>query len=108
MVFDSGGLACDRYRDPILTIEFYQLDAAASKPYSGPYQRQEQMLPEDIQFLVETKGATLRGALQTISALSGSVDRLNDSIKWIKWSFPLIVAITGVTLAVVASMLLAR
>lgn len=96
------------YRDPILTIEFYQLDVAASKPYSGPYQRQEQMLPEDIQFLVETKGATLREALQTISALSGSVDRLNDSIKWIKWSFPLIVAITGVTLAVVASMLLAR
>jgi dCTP deaminase len=94
------------YRDPILTVEFYELDRPASKPYSGPYQGQQQMRPEDIQFLVETRGATLRDALQTVSALASSVKALTDSIKWVKWSFGLFGTITVAILVILVDILL--
>jgi dCTP deaminase len=94
------------YRDPIVTVEFYELDAPATSPYSGPYQRQRQLRPEDIQFLVETRGATLKDALQTISALSSSVKTLDDSMKWLKWYLGGLTTVMLATLAIAVEILL--
>jgi dCTP deaminase len=93
------------YKEPIITIELYKLDAPASKPYSGPYQQQNEMRSEDVQFLVETRGATLKDALQTITALSSSVKALTDSVKWVKWGFGLVVGIFGTITIAMLTML---
>jgi len=93
------------YGEPVCTVEFYELPIEAEKPYTGPYQDKYGILPEDIQFLAETKGATLRDVFQTISSLSDSVNRLTESIKWIKWFVvvmtPVMLALFGIVIAIV-------
>jgi len=92
------------YGDPVCTVEFYELPIEATKTYSGPYQEKYGILVEDIQFLTETKGATLRDVIQTISSLSLSVKSLTESIKWIKWFVialvPIMLSIFGATVAI--------
>jgi deoxycytidine triphosphate deaminase len=90
------------YKEPFCTLEFYQLAAPASKPYSGPYQNQIDIPKADIEFFIEAKGATLAEVIQSVGALGNAVKELQTAVKTIErslWTVPLVTTI-AVTVAV--------
>jgi dCTP deaminase len=88
------------YLEPICTIEFYKLSVPATRPYSGEYQNQIKIPTRDIEFFIEAKGATLAEVIQTIGALGGSVDSLQDAVKNLRYSIWAIPIIIGVFLVI--------
>jgi dCTP deaminase len=84
------------YEAPFLTIQFFKLASPVSRPYAGPYQRQEGISGADIQNLVEMEGLTLGQMMKTLSSLATNVSKLEGSVARLSWSIPLIVGF-GIT-----------
>jgi len=80
------------YKTPFCTVEFFQLEEPATRPYSGEYQEQTGISSSDIQNLVEAQGMTFGQVITTLQELSINVKSLSDSVLFLKWFFPIILA----------------
>jgi hypothetical protein len=89
------------YEAPFLTLQFFRLASAVSKPYSGPQQGQSGISARDVQDLVETEGMTLGQITKTLGALAKDVSELKGSVAKLTWLVPLVVAVGMAVIGVV-------
>ena len=91
------------YKDAFCTVEFYGLEEPATKAYSGEYQDQKGIQPSDIRNLVEAQGMTFGQVITALQGLSQDVKSLSDSVKTLRWLFPVIlgfgIAVIGIIVA---------
>ncbi len=87
------------YKTPFCTVEFFYLTEPAVKPYVGEYQEQAGILPSDIQNLVEAQGMTFGQVITALQGLSQDVKSLSDSVKTLRWMFPVLL---GFGIAIIA------
>ena len=74
-----------KYGEPFCTIEFSELSDSCEKPYSGPYQKQNDFPSDNIEFIVGAKGITL---YEVVDVMRG----LRSDVKWLKILLLLILA----------------
>jgi dCTP deaminase len=91
------------YKDAFCTVEFFDLEESATKAYSGEYQDQTGIAPSDIRNLVEAQGMTFGQVITALQGLSQDVKSLSDSVKTLRWLFPVIlgfgIAVIGIIVA---------
>ena len=105
------------FKDDFISIELHKLEQPASEPYSGPYQGQTGLSPEDIEAVTEGTGMAFSEVIITLKSLSQNVATLSDDVKslttdfktmkstlkGIMWTIPIIVtvgiAIIGIIVA---------
>lgn len=91
------------YKDAFCTVEFFALEEPATKAYSGEYQGQTGISPSDIRNLVEAQGMTFGQVITALQGLSQDVKSLSDSVKTLRWLFPVIlgfgIAVIGIIVA---------
>ena len=66
------------HMDTFLSVEFHRLQASASRPYSGRYQDQLQLTPDDISEVMEREYMSQTEMMRTLEALVSSVDGLKQ------------------------------
>jgi len=94
------------YLEPLCTIGFHKLHTPATEPYQGEYQDQRTIPLRDIEFFAEAKGATLAEVIQTIAALSNSIQGLEATVKGIKISLYAVPLITTLAVSIVVGVVL--
>ncbi len=67
------------YRDKIGMVQFIKLNVPAKKPYSGPYQEQLTIPPEDISHIIEAEGMTMGNVIKSLQGLITSINDLKNS-----------------------------
>lgn len=87
------------YKAPFCTVEFFRLEEPASKAYAGEYQGQTGISPADIQSLVEAQGMIFGQVITALQGLSRDVKSLSESVRTLKWMFPVLL---GFGIAVIA------
>ena len=92
------------YKDAFCTVEFYSLEEAATKAYSGEYQDQEGISPSDIRNLVEAQGMTFGQVITALQGLSQDVKSLADSVKTLRWLFPVILGFGIVVIGIIVAL----
>ncbi|MGO8709359.1 MAG: dCTP deaminase domain-containing protein [Terracidiphilus sp.] len=92
------------FEAPFLTLQFFRLASAVSKPYSGPQQGQAGISSRDIQELVEAEGLTLGQITKTLGALAKDVSELRGSVAKLTWVIPLIIVIGLGVITIVVSL----
>ncbi len=89
------------YKQKFCTIEFYKLAEAATVPYSGEYQNQTGISPQDLENLVEAPGMTFGQVIKLLGELSLNVKSLSESVSFMKWMIPIALAVITIILIVV-------
>ena len=89
------------YKERFCTIEFYALAEPASVPYSGEYQAQTGITPQDLENLVEAQGMTFGQVIKLLGEVSLNVKSLSESISFLKWIIPIALAILAIGITVV-------
>jgi len=88
------------YKERFCTIEFYKLAEAATVPYTGEYQNQVGISPQDLENLVEAQGMTFGQVIKLLGELSLNVKSLSDSVNIMKWMVPVAFTIIAILIAV--------
>lgn len=83
------------------TVEFYSLAEAATIPYTGEYQGQKGITPEDLENLVEAQGMTFGQVIKLLGNLSQNVKSLSESISFLKWMMPVAFVILALGIAII-------
>ncbi|MDO8491692.1 MAG: hypothetical protein Q7T04_06740 [Dehalococcoidia bacterium] len=91
-------------REPFCTVEFFHLAEPATKPYSGESQRQAGISVSDIQNLVDAQGMTFGQVITALQDLGQNVKSLSDSVKTLKWMFPVLLAFGIAVIAVLVAL----
>ncbi len=93
-----------------LTVEFHHLSEPVKMPYSGPYQKQTTLSPEDLSAVLDREVMSLSEMNQTLRTLSSSVSSLEenvksmrDSIKSMQWVVGLGIAFIGIGIAFIGT-----
>lgn len=89
------------YKDRFCTVEFFALAEPATIPYSGEYQSQKGILPQDLENLVEAQGMTFGQVIKLLGDLSQNVKALSDSVTFLKWIIPIALAVLAAGIAIV-------
>ncbi|MFC1990416.1 dCTP deaminase [Chloroflexota bacterium] len=89
------------YKEKLLTAEFYALTEPASHPYAGEYQDQNGISSQDLENLVEAQGMTFGQVIRLLGELSLNVKSLSESITFLKWMIPAMLAILAIGLTVI-------
>lgn len=84
------------YKQKFCTIEFYKLAEAATMPYSGEYQNQTGISPQDLENLVEAPGMTFGQVIKLLGELSLNVKSLSESISTMKWIISIAFAVIAI------------
>jgi dCTP deaminase len=84
-------------KDDFISVEFHRLEEPSMKPYSGPYQDQLNLGPEEIEAITEGAGMAISEVITTLRSLAQSVASLAGEVKTLQWLLPLIVGI-GITI----------
>lgn len=92
------------YKTAFCTVEFFKLEEPATKPYDGEYQEQIGISPLDIQNLVEAQGMTFGQVITALQDLSQDVKSLADSVKTLRWIFPVLLAFGIAVIAVIVAL----
>ncbi len=79
------------FNDDFITIEFHRLEEPSTKPYSGPYQDQLNLGPEEVEAITEGGGMAISEVITTLGSLARNVASLAGEVKTLQWSIPLIV-----------------
>jgi dCTP deaminase len=66
-----------KHDEPFCTIEFSELPGSCEKPYSGPYQKQNDFPSDNVEFIIGAKGITLS---EVVDVMRG----LRSDVKWLK------------------------
>lgn len=66
-----------KYGEPFCSIEFHELSAPSEKPYSGPYQGQDDVPSDNIEYVIGAKGVTIA---EVVDVMRG----LRSDVKWLK------------------------
>jgi dCTP deaminase len=88
------------YKERFCTVEFYQLNEDAKRPYEGEYQSQAGISGTDLELLAEAKGMTFGQVISTLNALTMDVKSLADSVNSLRTSITVGIGAIGVLLAV--------
>lgn len=80
------------YKSSFCTVEFFRLEEAAGL-YDGEYQSQTGISPRDLQNMVEAQGMTFGQVISSLQELSQNVKSLSDSVAFLKWAFPALLAL---------------
>ena len=67
--------------DDIISAELHKLSQPCEKPYSGPYQGQMQLGPEEIEAAVEGSGMAISEVITTLGSLSQNVGSLTNDVR---------------------------
>ncbi len=67
------------FGDKIGMVQFIKLNVPAKKPYSGPYQEQLMIPPEDITHIIESEGMTMGNVIKSLQGLITSITDLKNS-----------------------------
>ena len=67
------------FKEKIGMIQFIQLVVPAKKPYSGPYQEQLNIPPEDVDQIIESEGMTMGNVIKSLQGLITSITDLKTS-----------------------------
>ena len=67
--------------DQFCTIEFHQLAEPARKPYDGPYQDKDHITSEDIDHILQGKGAVYSEVVQNLATLNQTVGTLTTQMR---------------------------
>ncbi len=89
------------YKERFCTIEFYALAEAASEPYTGEYQSQTGITPQDLENLVEAQGMTFGQVIKLLGDLSLNVKSLSESISFLKWIIPIAMGVLAIGITAV-------
>ena len=81
------------FKDDFITLELHELTEPASTPYTGPYQDQLDLSPEDIEAVTEGSGMALSEVMVTLRSLTQNVAALAGEVKSLKLLIPLIITI---------------
>lgn len=88
------------YKESFVSVEFHRLGEPVSKPYSGPYQNNTKLRPEDIGMVMESEAmalsdimTALRSLSENVSTLSIDLTALAAEFRTYKWIVPVTVAI---------------
>lgn len=92
------------YKAPFCTVEFFELEEPATKAYTGEYQDQTEISPSDIQNLVEAQGMTFGQVITALQQLSQDVKSLSDSVKTLKWMFPVLLGFGITVIAIIVAL----
>ncbi len=92
------------YEAPFMTLQFFRLASATTRPYSGPQQGQSGISARDIQELVETEALTLGGMTRTLGALAKDVAELRGSVSKLTLWVPVILALGIAVITIVVSL----
>jgi deoxycytidine triphosphate deaminase len=88
------------FKEEFCTIEFYKFAEPVSKPYSGEYQGQPEIMAKDLELLVDSQGMTFGEVIKSLGTLSSNVGDLSRWVKMLAWAIPAImtvgIAIIGV------------
>ncbi len=79
------------FKDDFITIEFHRLEQPSTKPYSGPYQDQLNLGPEEVEAITEGGGMAISEVITTLGSLARNVASLAGEVKTLQWSIPVIV-----------------
>ena len=68
------------YEDDFITLEIHQLSKPSASPYSGPYQGDESLSPDDIATVTEGDNIGFAKMLDSLAALSRNVSKLTETV----------------------------
>lgn len=89
------------YKDRFCTTKFFALAEPATIPYTGEYQSQKGISPQDLENLVEAQGMTFGQVIKVLGDLNLNVKSLSDSVTFLKWIIPVALAILAIGITVV-------
>lgn len=92
------------YKDAFCTVEFFALEEPAIKAYRGEYQDQGGISPSDIRNLIEAQGMTFGQVITALQGLSQDVKSLTDSVKTLRWLFPVILGFGITVIAIIVAL----
>jgi deoxycytidine triphosphate deaminase len=87
------------YKDKFCTVEFFALAEPATIPYTGEYQSQQGISPQDLENLVEAQGMTFGQVIKILGDLSLNVKSLSQSVNFLKWMIPIAFALIAILIA---------
>jgi dCTP deaminase len=93
------------FMERLVTIEFFRLVKAASKPYSGPFQGQRTIPSDDIEFILTAKGITISDVIKELSTLSRNVAELTGTINTMKWMVPMLAGVIAGLLSILGTLI---
>jgi dCTP deaminase len=91
------------FKEPFLTISFFQLVEPAKEGYQGEYQDQEDVPTADIEWLAETRGMSFGQIITTLQTLNSSVAGLDKSVEDLDKSIGRMQWIVGIALTAIAA-----
>ena len=92
------------YKSAFCTVEFFSLAEPATMPYSGQYQEQTGISSSDMQNLIEAQGMTFGQVITALQDISQDVKSLSDSVKTLRWLFPILLAFGIAVIAVIVAL----
>lgn len=81
------------YKSSFCTVEFFRLEEAATGLYDGEYQSQRGISSKDLQNIAEAQAMTFGQVITSLQELSQNVKSLSDSVAFLKWAFPALLAL---------------
>lgn len=92
------------HKEKFCTVEFYRLNEEPLHPYRGEYQDQSGISGRDLEILAEAQGLTFGQVIKALNALAGDVKSLADSVNFLKWAIPIMIAFgAAITSAIVGA-----
>lgn len=85
--------------DHFLTMEIHKLSQPANKTYTGPYQNQTSLGPDDLDVVLDREVMSLSEIHQTLRSLSVNVSSLEKSVSSMRWFIGLGITIIGIIVA---------